>query len=54
VVCAEISASFMQICIYGAGAIGGYLRVQLARAGAKTAGLYENTRSVEAKSPVFA
>jgi 2-dehydropantoate 2-reductase len=37
--CAEISTTrlrriFMKICIYGAGAIGGYLGVQLARAGA--------------------
>jgi ketopantoate reductase len=43
----------MKICIYGAGAIGGYLGVQLARAGAKIAGLCENTRSVETKSPVL-
>jgi 2-dehydropantoate 2-reductase len=39
VIRAEISATrfrkiFMKICIYGAGAIGGYLGVQLARAGA--------------------
>ena len=37
--CAEIfrhphAKDFMKICIYGAGAIGGYLGVQLARAGA--------------------
>ena len=44
----------MKICIYGAGAIGGYLGVQLARAGAD-AGLHDGiVRAAETKTPVFA
>jgi ketopantoate reductase len=52
----------MKICIYGAGAIDGYLGVRLARAGvlalvaqrANIAGLYGEGRPIEAKSFILA
>jgi 2-dehydropantoate 2-reductase len=55
----------MKICIYGAGAIGGYLGVRLARAGvlalvalvaqrANIAGLHGEGRPIEAKSLILA